>query len=268
MMTIPEDVRIQSELARIESEENLRILYACESGSRAWGFASKDSDYDVRFFYIRPPAWYLSIEKKQDVIERMLQDGLLDIVGWDLPKTLGLFRKSNPPLYEKLRSPIVYRKEGSFVSRLRELVPEYYSPKACLYHYLRIAQGNFQKYAQGREVVGKRYFYVLRPALACLWIEQDLGPVPMEFDTMVKRLISDPSLLAAIEQLLDRKKTGLEMDSVPQISVITEFLRSHLDRLVEVDAPPADTSDPAKLDALFHALLAETWDVDVSNDRS
>jgi len=86
-----QEATIQAELDRIEAEENLKILYACESGSRAWGFESQDSDYDVRFFYIRPPAWYLSIQKRRDVIERMLHDRQLDIVGWDLPKTLELF---------------------------------------------------------------------------------------------------------------------------------------------------------------------------------
>jgi len=262
------ETAIQKELDRIESEEEVKILYACESGSRAWGFESQDSDYDVRFFYIRPPAWYLSIQKRRDVIERMLDDGLLDLVGWDLPKTLELFRKSNPPLYEKLRSPIVYRESGSFLSRIRDLIPEYFSPKACLHHYHHMAQGNFQKYIQGRDIIGKRYFYILRPVLACLWIEQDIGPVPMEFEILVRNLITDHSFLEAIDELLNMKRAGMEMDNVPQIPVITEFLKSHLERLGEVYAPLTGTSDPERLDMFFHELLAETWGVDVSSIQS
>ena len=258
---------IQVELDRIEAEENLKILYACESGSRAWGFESKDSDYDVRFFYIRPPAWYLSIQNRRDVIERMLENRLLDLVGWDLPKTLELFRKSNPPLFEKLQSPIVYRQTGSFVQRLKELMLDYYSPASCMYHYLHIARKNFQKYVQGRDIIGKRYFYILRPALACLWIEQDRGPVPMEFEILVKDLITDHSLLAAIDELLTIKRAGMEMDNVPQIPVITDFLRIQIERLASVDAQLADYKDPAQLDELFLDLLRETWGVEIGSDN-
>lgn len=258
---ISDNDRIQSELDRIESEENLKILYACESGSRAWGFESKDSDYDVRFFYIRPPAWYLSIQKRRDVIERMLYDRSLDLVGWDLLKTLELFRKSNPPLYEKLQSPIVYRQTGSFVPRLKELMPDYYSPAGCMYHYLHIARKNFHKYIQGREIVGKRYFYILRPLLACLWIEQDRGPVPMEFEIMVRELINDPLLLNALDDLITRKKAGLEMDTTPQIPVITEFLQSHIERLTAVEVQTPITRDPAPLDLLFIDIVCECYNI-------
>jgi predicted nucleotidyltransferase len=99
--------QILEELKRIEKEEGVRILYACESGSRAWGFPSKDSDYDVRFIYIRPVDWYVSIYDKRDVIERPISD-MLDINGWDLRKALNLFRKSNPPLLEWLKSTMPF----------------------------------------------------------------------------------------------------------------------------------------------------------------
>ena len=104
--------RIVESLRQIECEEDVTILYACESGSRAWGFESTDSDYDVRFIYLRKTPWYLTIQNKRDVIERPISDEL-DIAGWDLPKALGLFRKSNPPLLEWLRSPVVYLEEAS-----------------------------------------------------------------------------------------------------------------------------------------------------------
>lgn len=98
---------IRSRLDAIQASENVCIVYACESGSRAWGFPSADSDYDVRFIYVRPVEWYLSIDDKRDVIECPVEDGL-DINGWDLRKALRLSRKSNPPLLEWLGSPIVY----------------------------------------------------------------------------------------------------------------------------------------------------------------
>jgi len=136
-----------------------------------------------------------------------------------------------------------------------------------MYHYLHIAQGNFQKYVQGRDIIGKRYFYILRPLLACIWIEQDLGPVPMEFEILVKQLVSDRPLLEAIEKLLEMKRSGMEMDNVQQIPVITEFLRNQLARLATVDAQLANSKDPAQLDELFLDLLRETWGVDVVSDN-
>ena len=101
---------IHSRLIEIEAKNAIKIVYACESGSRAWGFPSANSDYDVRFIYIRPVDWYLSIYEKRDVIEYPI-DEQLDISGWDLKKALQLLRKTNPPLLEWLGSPIVYLEE-------------------------------------------------------------------------------------------------------------------------------------------------------------
>jgi len=125
--------QIETELQRIEQEEGVKIIYACESGSRAWGFPSKDSDYDVRFIYIRPVEWYLSIFEKRDVIERPIISDMLDINGWDLKKALNLFRKSNPPLLEWLQSPIVYLEKGSVAEHIRRLSPLTFSrARACI----------------------------------------------------------------------------------------------------------------------------------------
>ncbi len=141
---------IRSQLENIEAEEGVRILFACESGSRAWGFPSADSDYDVRFLYLHPPEWYLSIdlEKKRDVIERPINEQI-DLSGWDLRKALGLLRKSNPPLLEWLGSPIIYWEKYSVAQQMRALTSTYYSPKACMYHYLHMARGNYREYLRG-----------------------------------------------------------------------------------------------------------------------
>jgi predicted nucleotidyltransferase len=87
--------------------EDVVVLLAVESGSRAWGFSSKDSDYDARFIYLRRPEAYLSIRAPRDVIERRIVDEV-DVNGWDLRKALGLLMKSNPPLLEWLQCPIIY----------------------------------------------------------------------------------------------------------------------------------------------------------------
>ncbi len=250
---------IADSLAKIEQEEDVVVFYACESGSRAWGFESQDSDYDVRFLYLRPTQWYLSIGQRREVIEKPIDDEL-DVSGWDLRKALHLFRKSNPPLLEWLQSPIVYRERFSIRQRIVELMPEYYSPRSCLYHYLHMAQGNYRQYLKEDTVWVKKYFYVLRPVLACLWIEAGLGVVPMEFQKLVDATVGDPELLDAIGDLLARKKAGEELDRGPKIPVIGAFLERELKRLSgENPAPPAVSSDPARLDQLFRGALVEVW---------
>ena len=99
---------VDRKLDEIEEMEGVKILHAVESGSRAWGFASPDSDYDVRFVYVRPEQYYLRLDEKKDFINWEL-DETLDINGWDLSKTLQHFHKSNASLYEWGNSPVVYR---------------------------------------------------------------------------------------------------------------------------------------------------------------
>ena len=239
---------IQSELSQIEHNEGISIVYACESGSRAWGFESKDSDYDVRFIYVRPAVWYLSIAPGRDVVESPIDDQL-DISGWDLRKALQLFRKSNPPLLEWLQSPIVYHEKQDIVSQLRAQIPNYYSPIACYFHYLHMAEGNYREYLRGQEVWIKKYFYVIRPVLACVWIERDYGVVPMEFSTLVERTVEDVDLRKAIDNLVQRKKAGEELDRGPRIPAISDFLDGEIIRL---SANRRFTSTHTSVNALDH----------------
>jgi uncharacterized protein len=253
--------RIKASLLEIEREEGVRIFYACESGSRAWGFPSADSDYDVRFLYIRPRDWYLSVdvELKRDVVERPITDEL-DVSGWDIRKALMLLKKSNPPMLEWLGSPIVYREETGIAGRIRDLLPFYYSPKACLHHYLHMARGNYREYLKGETVRVKKYFYVLRPVLAIKWIEAGYGVVPTEFGVLVERLVEDRELKQTIADLVERKRDGRELDRGPAIPRIGEFIAGELERLEaasdEYDAPKTTTE---KLNEVFRASLAEAW---------
>lgn len=251
--------RILLRLREIEKEENVRILYACESGSRAWGFPSADSDFDVRFLYLHQVEWYLSIQKKRDVIERPIDDSL-DLSGWDLQKALFLFRKSNPPLMEWLGSPIIYLEEFSIADQMRTLAWEYYSPVASTYHYLHMARGNNREYLKGDRVRLKKYFYVLRPILAVHWIERGLGVVPTEFDKLVEELIDEPGMKKDIEQLIRMKRTGHELDYGPRIKSISDFIDDELTRFenYEIDLEKHSASID-KLDELFLSALVEVW---------
>lgn len=149
--------KIKLELERIEKEKDVKILFAVESGSRAWGFPSKDSDYDVRFVYMHPVEWYLSIHDKRDVIEYPISDDL-DISGWDIKKALQLFAKSNPALLEWIRSPIFYSKNSNFPEQLQQMSEKNFDPKATIYHYLHMASKNYREFLQGENVKLKSTF--------------------------------------------------------------------------------------------------------------
>lgn len=252
---------IKDKLSEIQSQKNVVILYACESGSRAWGFPSEDSDYDVRFFYVHPRDWYVAVnlETKRDVIEQPISDQL-DISGWDLRKALKLFYKSNPPLLEWLGSPIVYLEQHSTADKMRDLAKTFYSAKACMYHYLHMAEGNYREYLKSEMVWVKKYFYVLRPILAINWLERDLGVVPTEFQKLVDGVLEDKYLIADINSLIAEKKLGTELDEGPRVPSISNYLDSEIKRLsgqkfdAYVQKPNMET-----LNEFFRLTLDEVW---------
>jgi predicted nucleotidyltransferase len=241
---------VGEELQRIEQAYDVRVLYACESGSRAWGFASQDSDYDVRFIYVHNRDWYLSIEDRRDVIEEPISEGL-DISGWELRKTLRLLRKSNPPLLEWLKSPVVYAWDEQFVSDFKQLADEYYSPARCFQHYLHLAFGNARDYLKHDQVWFKKYLYVLRPLLACRWIERNMGQVPMLFDELVEGIVEDADVLLAIQNLLARKKAGEELDRGPKDPVLSAYIDAELASLENIQSEDESTPDAEALNHFF-----------------
>lgn len=255
--------KILEKLKSIEAAEGIRILYACESGSRAWGFDSKDSDYDVRFIYAKPMDWYLSIypDSKRDVVEYPLDADNLDASGWDIRKALQLFQKTNPPLLEWLHSPMVYLERGPFASGLRELIPSFYSPVAAAYHYLHMASGNRRDYLKGNNVWLKKYLYVLRPLLAIRWIKQDNGIVPVEFQTLVDTVVPEVHVRKAINYLLDAKRIGTELGRAPAIPALNEFIDKELQTYEEIDlalwVPKAGKYDTEALNTLFRKVIRE-----------
>jgi predicted nucleotidyltransferase len=254
--------QIEIELKRLEQQHDIKILYAVESGSRAWGFASTDSDWDVRFVYLHNRDWYLSIDDKSDSLEEILPNNI-DLSGWELRKTLKLFRKSNPPLLEWLRSPIIYLEQFSTADNLRQLTGEFFNPKSCLHHYLHMAEGNFKEYLQKDEVRVKKYFYVLRPILACQWIEQTDTMAPMEFQLLVDTLVADKQLKNEIEKLLTRKINGEELNEEPRIQILNDFLDekiTYFNNLLK-NFDTTKQPDTTKLNDLFRMTLQEVYEL-------
>ena len=231
--------QIRGKLREIEETENVRILLAVESGSRAWGFASPDSDYDVRFIYVRPKNDYLRLETIRDVIELPIDD-VLDINGWDLQKTLRLLYKSNPTLFEWFSSPIVYA-QTEFADKFRKIMNEYFSTKRGIYSYINMAAGNYREYLKRDMVKAKKYFYVLRPVLACRWIMEKGTPPPMLFSELMDAELPK-ELAREVEKLLDLKVHSPEIKEIPRINKINEYLDVSLFEIQE----KAQTMDEAK----------------------
>ena len=251
------DLIIQK-LKEIEQNENIRILHAVESGSRAWGFPSPDSDYDVRFIYVRNPEFYLELEKTRDVIELPINN-MLDINGWDLNKTLRLLHSSNPTLFEWMSSPVVYR-QTDFIEQLRPIMDDYFSCKSGLYHYLSMAEGNYRDYLKGDMVRAKKYFYVLRPILACKWILRTHTKPPMLFSELVDTELED-ALKPAVVRLLDLKMNAPEIREIPRVEEINSYLDRTIEALkAEIAAFPAEhRADWAPLNKLFLTTISSQF---------
>lgn len=183
----------------------------------------------------------------------------MDYSGWDIKKALQLLRKSNPPFFEWMQSPIVYKEDRRITDLMRSVMPDYYSPLSCLHHYLHMAQGNCREYLRGEEVWVKKYLYVLRPLLACLWIERDLGIVPTEFGKLVDSIVVNDELRQAIDTLLALKMAGAELDRKPKINVISHFIETELGRLSAVHAKPSASNNPERLNQIFRESLHLAW---------
>ena len=256
--------KIQEQLRRIEEAENIKILFAVESGSRAWGFASPDSDYDVRFIYIRRLEDYLRLNTIRDVIELPINDAL-DINGWDLQKTLRLLHKSNPTLFEWFSSPIVYQKT-EFADKFRDLMMHYFSSKKTMYHYVSMAEGNYREYLKGDLIRAKKYFYVLRPVLACQWILDWGTPPPMLFSELLKAELP-VELIDVVNQLLELKMNSPEVKLIKRISEINEYLDESIPRIKRAVRLLEDslTPDWNELNQLF--LQSLEWKGVYNNDK-
>lgn len=246
--------RVLKKLRDLEERHEVRVLYACESGSRVWGFASGDSDYDVRFLYVRSRDWYLSVEEGRDVIEEPLSEEL-DVSGWDLRKALRLLRKSNPALLEWLHSPVVYVGKNAFQEQLTELAAAYFSPAKCFRHYRSMASGNSRKYLTQDQVRPKKYLYTLRPLLACRWVERGSGPPAIQLDHLVASGLPEIDVREALNQLVHVKHSGGELDAGARIDVLDRFIERELQRLFEVSLPEVLTADVTQIDEFFRRQL-------------
>jgi predicted nucleotidyltransferase len=181
----------------------------------------------------------------------------------DLPGCIAL-GKSHGEVVELITEAIDFHIEGlrqhgdpiPAPASLRTLAEQYHSPRACAYHYLHMAQGNFREYLKGQEVWTKKYLYVLRPLLAIQWIERGLGVIPMEFQRLVEHVVPVGGLRSAIDDLVERKRQGSELERGPRIVSISEFIESELGRHEgELLLPSGPALEAEELDSVFHEAL-------------
>ena len=244
---------IPAKLAALAQQENLHFLLAVESGSRAWGFASPDSDYDVRALYIRPSAHYLAIDEGKDTFE-FIEDEWFDVGAWDIRKALRLLRKSNAVLLEWLRSPVVYAADSAFVRDLNTLAPQYAQAAPLLHHYRGIARNALGAMDLHGEIRLKKWFYVLRPLLAARWAVKQGGIPPM---TLVELMSEWQTDCAA--QITDLVAIKAEQDESYLHTLSPELQRLTVDlynEVSELSAPAAQAADSGSLNELFRETLA------------
>lgn len=217
---------IRARLDDIAREEEVTILLAVESGSRAWGFHSADSDYDVRFIYCRRVDWHLKVEPGRDVIERPISDEL-DLSGWDLRKTLGLILGSNAVTLEWLQSPITYAEEPEFRETLSAFARGMLRRRPVLWHYRRLAERQMEGLRNPDGSLRlKRYFYTIRPALTLRWLRlhPDLATPPMDMAGLMRDCALPDDLHQTILDLIERKKRLTEGDDIREAPEVTEAL--------------------------------------------
>ena len=235
---------IRSELSAIEREHDVKIVLAVESGSRAWGFPSQDSDYDVRFIYLRPVEDYLTVVPRRDVIERPV-DAVLDVNGWDIRKAIALMLKSNAVLLEWMSSPVRYIEVGPVYRQLKEFLIEVADIRTFEYHYDHQAQRSFaEACATGNEIRMKSYCYALRASLGLRWLRDRGTPPPMDLPSLMAGVDHPPELGQEIVRLVDRKACGGERDTIDRISTLDTFIQHILEQPVTRQVALSDRTLP------------------------
>jgi len=224
------ETRIKEEINRVEEKYGIEVLWACETGSRAWGFPSPDSDYDVRLIYRHKLDWYLSLKEQKDNIEYMSDDRELDLTGWDIRKSLRLLKKSNASLLERIQSNIVYKKNDAFAESFLEQAKLNYSPITTLYHYMKLGENGYDAIYGQKEYKLKKLFYALRGAVACEWVMQKDTMPPISFIQMLDELELGKLFVKRVKELIELKSVKNESYMHSGEGLLQVFIESTLEK--------------------------------------
>lgn len=248
---------IPNHIESIEKECNVKVLLAVEAGSRAWGFESRNSDWDVRFIYVHKPEWYFRVEEQRDVIERMYDDDV-DLAGWELRKALTLLHRSNPSLLEWLNSPIIYYIDEEFAERIRDIANDCINPIRLMYHYQHIYCKHDEKYLQKEGYPMKRFLYYLRGVLACKWIEQHQTLPPVPFKELLDATVEDSEMRRLIDELIRIKRGEEEQDITivdDRLVAYARTLADHYTQIANSFRPEIPHTPADKLDQLLYDMV-------------
>ncbi len=247
--------QIETYLDKLKDEHKINILYACESGSRAWGVPSPNSDYDIRIIYNHSPDWYLSVNEKPDNI--ILIEDNMDTQAWDLKKTLSLLSKSNIILFEWLQSAKIYGGCPAFRESLIELSEKYFQPRKAIYHYLGLSNALIKKHFEKETIPLKKYFIIVRSILASIWVKENQSPAPMLFMDLLPILEKHPKVLLAVHQLIRLKKETNDGKAIKRITALDEFIfESRKACSIYAEALPKQQEvDMEAIDLFFRQML-------------
>lgn len=220
-------------LKEIEQKNKISVLYCCEAGSRAWGFPSPDSDFDIRFIYALPLERYLRLTPERDSMDWFSEDRELDFSGWELRKALNLFAACNPAFNEQLGSPTVYSEKSSFGARMREWIPIYFNPARAFQHYLSIATRMVAENPLDESIRVKAFFYVIRPLHACQWIWENASQPPTAYSDLLKLDSISETGVSLITELIERKKSVKERDLVELPAFLVQQTRDLLQTMTD-----------------------------------
>lgn len=217
-----------------------RPLFYIESGSRLWGIASPDSDFDVRGFHIQSKRQYFDFKRHRDIIEIM--DGDFDFVSYDIDKMFGLLVKSNPTVFEWVRAHIVYFNELPDWAAFQQGVITNFDFKALFHHYISLAKGNINLMETGKKFTYKTAFYCIRGLLSADLATRQIIP-ELLIDDLFKQFDNDNEVLKIAKDSLERKKQQtekeevLEFDKLKILTAIKDFTGQ-----LEIKAPDSSNN--------------------------
>jgi len=251
--------QIQTYLKQLEKDYNIKILFACEAGSRAWGVASPNSDHNIRIIYIRPLEWYLSIKDKPDYFTISNNDQI-DIEAWDFKKALSLLSQSNTILIEWLQSPRINIGCPAFFNQISDLSKKYFLPRKSIYHYLGLSNALIKKHFEKETIPIKKYFMIMRSMLASLWIKTHQSPVPVAFSDLLSVVEDQPKTLLAIHQLMRLKKETKEGKPIKRIDVLDQFIfdKRKACSIYAESLPKQQLNDLENIDTFFRGVLIKS----------
>ncbi len=242
-------------IKKLEKDRQIKILLAVESGSRAWGCPSPDSDFDVRIIFKRDKSEYLKIDQKKDTID-YFHGELLDINGWDIKKVLKLIRKSNATPFEWVQSPIKYKEIDNCSSEFLDLSKRYFQPRHAVNHYIGIAKNSYLKKDSPQEIKLKKLFYVLRPLMAAKWIILKDEVPPMDIPNLIK-VITDQNIVDHIHDLLELKRIANE-DYVHNVdTLISDYIKNEFDEISSIEIIDREVPSTDSLNEAFLRFIED-----------